>query len=385
MRNCIQTRSRIAVVAGTMAVGSMVLLLAQTVDARRIDSRKIEAVRGKRYKLSKQHGPWMIMVASFHEPPPEAKAEGMTPQQAADELVYELRKKGIPAYAFSQGKMQNELNTYDRFGRRRRYASYTARQKSICVLAGNYSSEDDRLAQRTKNYVKRFHPRFLRAVDTRTQTDSGLIERFKSGGIYRMTPGRPGPLSGAFLTINPALTPDEVKRRHRDPLLLKLNSGMDYNLLDNPGRFTLVVATSFVKSTTKTNDSEFQKAIKNFKISNSLDESALGAWQLAKTLREGRVPFQHRRAVVQRNFEAYVYHDHHRSIVTIGSFDSSNDPRIAEFKRIFGAKVKSNPNTGKDVLIAEVMTLPDLRKRNASLKTWIFDPTPQLIEVPKLR
>ena len=149
---------------------------------------------------------------------------------------------------------------------------------------------------------------------------------------------------------------------------------------------TAVVATSFVKSTTKTNDSEFQKALKTFKISNSLDESALGAWQLAKTLREGRVPFQHdRRAVAQRNFEAYVYHDHYRSIVTIGSFDSPNDPRIAEFRRIFGAKVKSNPNTGKDVLIAEVMTLPDLRKRNAPLKTWIFDPNPQLIDVPKLR
>ena len=64
----------------------------------------IEAIRGKEYKLTKRHGPWMIMVASFKEPPDVRRTEGMTPKEAADELVYELRKKGIPAYTFSQVK-----------------------------------------------------------------------------------------------------------------------------------------------------------------------------------------------------------------------------------------------------------------------------------------
>ena len=110
------------------------------------------------------------------------------------------------------------------------------------------------------------------------------------------------------------------------------------------------------------------------------------AWQLARTLREGRVPFRNSEfRVIQRNFEAYVFHDRYGSIVTIGSFSSVNDPLIAEYKKIFGSKIRKNPQTGQDVLIAEVITLPDPKNRGASLRSWIFDPAPRLIEVPDLR
>ena len=125
--------------------------------------------------------------------------------------------------------------------------------------------------------------------------------------------------------------------------------------------------------------------MKSFKLTQSLDEAYDAAWQLTKTLRAGRVPFRGKNGVQQRNFEAYVFHDRYRSIVTIGSFDSPNDPKIVEYKKIFGAKMRTNPNTGKEVLIAEVMTLPDTRDPKNSLKTWIFDPQPRLIEVPRLK
>ena len=75
----------------------------------------IQAKRGKRYRFTKQHGPWMIMVASFSEPPPERRTEGMSPQEAADELVYELRKvKRIPAYTYVQDNQFDRLETIDR-------------------------------------------------------------------------------------------------------------------------------------------------------------------------------------------------------------------------------------------------------------------------------
>src|SRR5262245_54931630 len=78
---------------------------------------EIEAVQGMQYKLSREHGPWMILVATFREPPPEARTKGMTPKQAADELVYELRKKGLPAYTFMQEDVKDQIKTVDRFGR----------------------------------------------------------------------------------------------------------------------------------------------------------------------------------------------------------------------------------------------------------------------------
>ena len=68
----------------------------------------IENERGKTYKLTEKHGPWMIMVASFRNiREEERKTAGLSAEQAAAELVFELREKGIPAYAYSQdGKVE---------------------------------------------------------------------------------------------------------------------------------------------------------------------------------------------------------------------------------------------------------------------------------------
>ncbi|VAX37096.1 hypothetical protein MNBD_PLANCTO02-987, partial [hydrothermal vent metagenome] len=63
---------------------------------------KISAQKGKKYKLTPKHGPWMIMVASFSLPEKQFRdTKGLTPKEAAHELVHELRKKGIPAYTYS--------------------------------------------------------------------------------------------------------------------------------------------------------------------------------------------------------------------------------------------------------------------------------------------
>jgi hypothetical protein len=255
------------------------------------------------------------------------------------------------------------------------------------VLAGNYPSTEDKIAQRTLKHIKtKFQPEYLAEVNKRKDTGTGILEELKTGGVFRRTPGRPTPLSGAFLTINPLLTPEEAARRNRDPLLLKLNTGGKYNLLDNPGKYTLVVATSYIESKTTSNANDFQKALAEFQINNDLDDTATAAWQLAQILRDGDVPFRNNEmGVTRRNFEAYVFHDRYGSIVTIGAFNSVNDPMIAEYMKIFGAKVRTNPQTGKDALIAEVMTLPDPKNPGVSQKSWIFDPTPRLIEVPDLR
>ena len=50
----------------------------------------------------------------------------------------------------------------------------------------------------------------------------GQLKRLKSGGIWRATQGQPSPLSGAFLTTNPMLSPEEVNARRHDPLIAKL-------------------------------------------------------------------------------------------------------------------------------------------------------------------
>ena len=47
-----------------------------------------------------------------------------------------------------------------------------------------------------------------------------------------------------------------------------------------------------------------------------------------------------------------MFHDRYRSIVTVGAFDSPNDPGIARIQETFRAKVRKNANTGQEFLAA---------------------------------
>ncbi|MFQ5731865.1 MAG: hypothetical protein ACE5KM_07915 [Planctomycetaceae bacterium] len=328
-------------------------------------SAKIDAVRGRKYQITKRHGPWMIMVGTFHTPPPERRGKGMTPRQAADELVYELRRKGIPAYAFSQKGAWGAVNTVDRTGQQRR--SFAAYRGGIAVLAGNYASPRDKVAQATLKYLKRFQPKFLSDIEGRQRAGNTAILRTRGGGLFRSTPGKPTPFAGAHLTPNPLLSPAELNSRKKDPLLRKLNSGSDLSLLKNPGKYSLIVASFYGKSVTGVNSGGFRRKFVKFQVGNSLDKAGREAWDLAVALKK------------YHGIQAWVFHDHHKSVVTVGSFDSPRDRRIKDLKRRYGMKNR------KGRLTAEWLTIPrQLRPGQRPIRKWIFDPKPQLIAVPQL-
>src|SRR5437899_1884446 len=78
----------------------LVLLTASVVaTTRSAAAAPIEAIRGKNYALTAKHGPWMIMVTSLWGNTPEQEQQA---EKAAQELVFQLRKKGIPAYSYRQ-------------------------------------------------------------------------------------------------------------------------------------------------------------------------------------------------------------------------------------------------------------------------------------------
>jgi hypothetical protein len=337
----------------------------------------IEAVKGKRYKLTKRHGPWMIMVASFITPPEDRRGEGMSPEQAAQELVYELRHHHIPAYTFRQEEVDEEVQVLGRRTMALQKAKVRNWAGGICVLAGNYSNSNDKVAQDTLHYIKEFEPEFLNDVEAaKPATLGGAIKRSKSGGIFRTTKDRPKPLSGAFMTTNPLLYDEDLALRRRDPFIVKLNSGSEYSLLNNRGRYTIVIATfqgRYYTQLSRENQDDHK-----FSLDNSpLSDAAERAWELCSALRRARS------LGYDREFEAYVYHDRYSSIVTVGSFDSKDDPRIAEFQNFFGAKVPYIKMDGTPAIGAEAFTIPHHPVGKESVKTWIFDPYPELIEVPR--
>lgn len=360
---------------GSLVVVTLCLCcLSEPSEARRARRKGIEKpVRGQQHRLDKVHGPWMIMVATFSPVEEENRTAGMSPQEAADELVYELRMKGLPAYVVTQDVLREKMLSPDERSRNNRRQNHRTRDGGVAVLAGNFESSDSRSAQKRVAAVKKFHPKFLRAVDKKLERPGLSINKVitKTGGIYRKTVGRPGPLSGAHLTINPLLSAEEARRKQMGPLLLKLNSNAEYSLLENNGRLTVVVASFYGKSVTLQNEDDARTA-EGQEISGSLDTAARNAWELAQTMRS-------------RSLEAYVWHDQHRSLVTVGSFGSPNDPRVLQTVKDFGAKMRRHPGTGQHVLTAETMTIPaQIGPGVPAQRNWIFDPQPRLMEIPRL-
>ena len=115
----------------------------------------------------------------------------------------------------------------------------------------------------------------------------------------------------------------------------------------------------------------------DFLKDNDLDNAARGATELTTVLR-GRYdvspgqPFN--------NVEAYVWHDHHESIVTVGSFDGPNDPRIQKYMTIFGPRLMTEGPTAGTVQPAH-FAVANFREGETHAM-WIFEPNPQLMAVP---
>ena len=325
---------------------------------------KTEAIEGKRYSLTSQHGPWMIMVTSVSDVQGANRTDGMTAWEAADTMVYELRKKGIPAYTCSAEQLaEAELSQGKSLG-----LSTLLREGDICILAGNFKSIEDKQAQDVLGWIK-------------TKFESSVADE-KKGGLFAKTPGQPSPFGGAILTLNP-IYKGEIESPQDDALMVELNGGKPYSILKNKAKYSLRVATFSGGSVMQVGNQSSSKAMGLFEqnFGSNLDACAEEAIALAKALRSAT------KYGYDTDFEAWVMHDEKTSIVTVGSFSSDKDPRIAPLAKLFGGRAGNaeNPLTGDDGIIPATFTLPQKPTRqNPLTKQWFFDKKPVLIKVPVL-
>ncbi|MCA9043537.1 MAG: hypothetical protein KDA69_04405 [Planctomycetaceae bacterium] len=318
---------------------------------------RIEADPSKEYRLTHHRGPWMIMVATMHSLDGETPEGGKTPDEAAHELVIELRQLGLPAYVHEYEPGNDRVATYDRLGREEKRKNLH-RRRSVSVIAGNYPDIESKVAQDTLKWIKKLNPKCL-----------------QEGVIYDPTPGRPGPLAGAFLTPNPLLSQEELIQRERDPLLITLNSGERHSLYENNGKYTLVIARFYGKSDSVLPGKEEPSILSYVEKGNDLNDAAQAAQELVVVLR-GKYdvsPGGH-----FNNVEAYVWHDRYESIVTVGSFSSPQDPNIKRYMALFGPRL--DPQIG-NVQPAH-FAVPNFRKGGIH-GMWLFEPNPELMLVPQ--
>lgn len=347
----------------------------------------IENEPGKEYHLTEKHGPWMVMVGTFRDIREDEgrKTKGLSANEAANKLVFELRSKGIPAYTYSQDTKKATIDTVDRLGNPDKRV-YAAQRGMVCVLAGNYEKVDDKIAQSTLAHIKRFRPKFMSDPE--------------SGAVVSDPKGAKGPFANAFLTINPLRKPEDVVRQKADSITKYLNSGIDNALVNVKHKYTLKVATFTGKSAVPLgnsrfngNEAKFEMALQETKArgagmsgdSYNLARAGEDAAQLTYAMRQNSPNSPN---LGGGRYEAYVYHDKYQSIVTVGGFDSPNDPEIKRLAQIFHSKYKpvNTDQSGRQELQCEDFALwPNNDPKQPPIQTWVFDPVPELIEVPRIK
>ncbi len=273
--------------------------------------KRVEADPGKSYVLREEHGPWLILAASFL---------GERGELQARDLVLELRKKHkMKAYVFKRdfnfGETVRGLGV-DKFGNPKRMKHvHSSHFEETAVLVGDFPSHDDAKAQKILEKLKYAMPESLLGRSTqRMGVWRYEIQRRMSAN---KSARKKGPMRGAFITRNPILPEAYFADQGPDRLILSLNRGLEYSLLDCDKKFTVRVATFRGKSTW--NVDEIQGATQGPKSAISAQESQLaqGAAQARKLVS----------ALRRRGIEAYQFHDRHESIVTVGSFDSVGEKR----------------------------------------------------------
>lgn len=260
-----------------------------------------EAAKDPR-KLTEVDGPWMILAHSF------AGADG---RQEAEQLASQLTAEfGLPTFIHEENfDFTGKLDSPTAEGRVARYANQT-RYQAFAVLAGEYNAVDDPQLVKDLKQIKAAKPAVFATEDDKTapatesETPLDAVRNIQKGLMARVGKTSPGPMRNAFATTNPMLPQEYFMTPEVDSFIMELNSPWEHNLLENPGKFTVVVATFSGLSTIADGkrDKEFTPN------SDRMVKCAMLADKMTRELREDGI-------------DAYQFHDRHASMVTIGSFD----------------------------------------------------------------
>lgn len=339
-----------------------------------ITFRKSKDVAKSSQLLTEENGPWMIFVAAFAGEGAEAEAR---------ELVEQLRSK-FKMNAYLHKKQYDytdevEGKGFDKFGnpKRMRFNSDLAFEE-VAVLVGDFQSLDDPQLQEQMKTIKYASASELALRGS--SPDSPTTRRFAGirSAIQRKLSGesetrQKGPMRNAFATRNPMVPREATAPKGLDPLLIEWNKGVKYSLLDNPGKYTVRVA-SFRGQVVIDQKKIHQIENNQLDTEGRIDSTDEKAEALARILRK------------KHNIEAWVYHDHHESIVTVGSFDQIGNklpdgtidllPEVARYIEMFGPTKQS---LGKQ----NGVSLAGVQPKAIENGKFVFDIAPLPVLVPR--
>ena len=275
----------------------------------------------------------MILVASF---------VGETSRGQAEELAMEIRGRyNLPAYVFNHSAEERRAEQQrvarlkdgmeEKAGTGRPAAGYdelnvkTVHIKDeYAVLVGGY--KDDAIARKELEKIRKLEAVVEKFATTRYVPDP------KTGKVSEQAVN---PFQSAFVCHNPTVPVEKPKDDDNLPLRLKkYNAHESYSLLKCPKPYTLVVRAYKNAATLQSQSTSGSIMGMTRKPTNLLSANEHEAHKVAEVLRNK-----------QLGFEAYVLHTEFNSYVTIGGFDSPDDPRLVQTMQYF-LKELNRPGSG---------------------------------------
>ncbi|MCA9230938.1 MAG: hypothetical protein KDA57_09820 [Planctomycetales bacterium] len=281
---------------------------AQPLWQKLVPRKQVEADPEAEYALTREHGPWLILAATFSGPEAEAQAH---------ELILELRSNyRFPAYYYGMTFQQDETDLgrgVDDYGSRirRRYQRGNQIQEHA-VLVGEFPSVDDPDASKLLQQIKQIAPETLNPEDHESTSQSlATVRQFHNYVREKVgAKNKKGPMGHAFITRNPLLPKEYFVPQGVDEDIAKWNEGLEYTLMKCPGRYSIRVATFQGRTSLQASD----EADSNAKTRRaSKDDPLVVAGEKAHLLTV---------ALREKGWEAYEFHDRNESYVAVGSFDS---------------------------------------------------------------
>ncbi len=287
------------------------------------------------YLLTKENGPFMVLAHTFRGPNADKYAQALAMELRRDYglKAYVCRIRDIPMHSnvfgipptapsgVSQPNVQfpEKVRTTDEAG----------------VFVGDCKTIDE--SGKLWHQVKKIKPVSVDGVPT-------MFGWRKGQGLSR-----------ALKTTNPFVPAQVLFPKKADPMIKQINGG-PHSIFGCTGNYTLQVAD--FSGRVRMDDGSVRA--QSFMTANLKESPLASAAADAEKLAEG---LARDKDVQQTGYKPYVYHDRFSSKVTMGSFNSPDDPNIPKLKqRLLELSGPLNSRKATDVYIVpgELMKNPSL-------------------------
>ncbi len=295
--------------------------------------------------VTPESGAWMICAASYLGP---------DAPELANKLCTYLRERRYAAYIYNRGneerkKWQEELDRWQREhpGSVRRWKLAHLEEEQLAVLIGGFRDVDAANAELKK--VRKMELPMLKL-----QSGKPAFDTFDA---YEQTPGKTGyelkrypvnPFHTAFVTRNPTISQQRRTANKVDPLWKKLNSEEPRSVFKCPKPWTLAVqeyaGAQVIQPATAPSGFLEKLGFSEHNLGKRLDASALQAQQVCDLL-------------TKLGYKSYVLHTRNSSVVTVGEFNTSNDPELLRIQQQL-AKFSFKDKAGHEVVKLFARPLP---------------------------